>query len=86
MIRFPVPPVVEQEAIVRFLDYPYPRIVADALNTMARLKLKDRNDEVRKLLTHSDPIVRANAALYPALGQLADHPPQNRRRSASSYN
>ena len=48
--------------VVRFLDYADPRIVADALNTMARLRLKDNNDEVRALLRHSDPIVRANAA------------------------
>src|SRR5216683_1998569 len=48
--------------IVRFLGYADPRIVADALNTMARLRFKDNNDEVRALLRHSDPIVRANAA------------------------
>jgi cyclophilin family peptidyl-prolyl cis-trans isomerase/HEAT repeat protein len=48
--------------IVRFLGYADPRIVADALNTMARLRLKDNNEEVRALLRHSDPIVRANAA------------------------
>ena len=48
--------------IVRFLGYADPRIVADALNTMARLRLKDNNEEVRRLLKHADPIVRANAA------------------------
>jgi cyclophilin family peptidyl-prolyl cis-trans isomerase/HEAT repeat protein len=48
--------------IIRFLEYSDPRIVADALNTMARLRLKDANDHVRRLLAHSDPIVRANAA------------------------
>src|SRR5207244_4507008 len=49
--------------IKRFLDYADPRIVADALNTLARLRLKDGNDEARQLLVkHSDPIVRANAA------------------------
>jgi cyclophilin family peptidyl-prolyl cis-trans isomerase/HEAT repeat protein len=48
--------------ITSFLDYSEPRIVADALNTMARLRLKDNNDQVRQLLSHSDPIVRANAA------------------------
>jgi cyclophilin family peptidyl-prolyl cis-trans isomerase/HEAT repeat protein len=51
-------------AVVKpFLGYSDPRIVADALNTLARLRLKDGNDEARSLLTkHSDPIVRANAA------------------------
>src|SRR6267378_1841448 len=48
--------------IVPFLGYADPRIVADALNTMARLRLKDNNEEVRALLRHSDPIVRTNAA------------------------
>lgn len=48
--------------IVRFLDYSDPRIVADALNTMARLRLKDGNDQVRQLLGNGDAIVRANAA------------------------
>ena len=36
---------------------------ADALNTLARLRAKNANDEARKLLAeHKDPIVRANAA------------------------
>jgi cyclophilin family peptidyl-prolyl cis-trans isomerase/HEAT repeat protein len=48
--------------VARFLDYGDPEIVATALNTMARLRLKDSNAAVRKLLNHSDPIVRANAA------------------------
>jgi cyclophilin family peptidyl-prolyl cis-trans isomerase len=48
--------------IAGFLGYSDPHIVADALNTMARLRLKDNNDQVRQLLGHSDPIVRANAA------------------------
>jgi len=48
--------------IVKFLGYSDPRIVADALNTMARLRLKDANDRVRQLLNNGDPIVRANAA------------------------
>src|SRR5262245_99365 len=48
--------------VVRFLDYQDSRVVADALNTMARLRIKDGNEKVRKLLSHSDPIVRANAA------------------------
>src|SRR5258706_3663480 len=48
--------------IVKFLGYSDPRIVADALNTMARLRVKDANDHVRQLLNNGDPIVRANAA------------------------
>src|SRR5260370_34572183 len=49
-------------AVVPFLGYSDPRIIAEALNTMARLRLKDKNGQVRPLLRHSDPIVRANAA------------------------
>lgn len=49
--------------VKRFLDYPDARIVADALNTLTRLRLKDGNEDARKLLVkHNDPIVRANAA------------------------
>ena len=48
--------------LVKFLSYSDPRIVADALNTMARLRLKDNNEQVRQSLGHADPIVRANAA------------------------
>lgn len=49
--------------VAEFLDYSDPRIVADALNTLARLRLKEGNDRARELLVkHSDPIVRANAA------------------------
>ena len=49
--------------IARFLAYSDPRIRADAANTLARLKLKDGNDQLRKLLmSDPDPIVRANAA------------------------
>lgn len=49
--------------IAEFLTYSDPRIRADAANALARLKLKDGNEQLRKLLTSdSDPIVRANAA------------------------
>jgi cyclophilin family peptidyl-prolyl cis-trans isomerase/HEAT repeat protein len=49
--------------VSEFLGYSNPRIASDALNTMARLKLKDNDEEVRQLLLkHVDPIVRANAA------------------------
>lgn len=51
-------PIVAE--VLRFSD---PRLRADAANTLARLKLKDGNDQLRKLLTRDpDPIVRANAA------------------------
>ena len=48
--------------IVKFLGYSDPRLVAAALNTMARLRLKDNNEQVRQLLNDGDAIVRANAA------------------------
>ena len=48
--------------VVRFLKYTDSRIVADALNTMARLRLKDGSEQVRQLLGSGDAIVRANAA------------------------
>lgn len=56
--------------VVKFLSYSDPRIVADALNTIARLRLKDDNDRVRQLLNNSDAIVRANAAR--AIGAAED--------------
>jgi cyclophilin family peptidyl-prolyl cis-trans isomerase/HEAT repeat protein len=49
--------------VTEFLDYSDARIVADALNTLARLRLKDGNAQARDLLArHQNPIVRANAA------------------------
>ncbi|HEV7797789.1 MAG TPA: peptidylprolyl isomerase [Pyrinomonadaceae bacterium] len=49
--------------VAEFLHYSDPRIRAAAANILARLKLKDGNDQLRKLLTSDpDPIVRANAA------------------------
>jgi cyclophilin family peptidyl-prolyl cis-trans isomerase/HEAT repeat protein len=49
--------------VAEFLHYSDWRTRADAANTLARLKLKDGNDQLRKLLTSDpDPIVRANAA------------------------
>src|SRR5205823_11402041 len=48
--------------IVPFLYYSDPRIVADTLNTLGRLRLKDGSDQVRDLLKNADPVVRANAA------------------------
>jgi cyclophilin family peptidyl-prolyl cis-trans isomerase/HEAT repeat protein len=49
--------------IARFLSNTDPRIRADAANTLARLRLKDGNDHLRKLLlSDPDPVVRATAA------------------------
>ena len=48
--------------VTKFLDDPDPSIVATALNTMTRLRLKDANERVGELLNHNDPVVRANAA------------------------
>ena len=50
-------------AIAKFLTHSNPRVRADAANALARLRLKDGNDQLRKLLASDlDPIVRANAA------------------------
>lgn len=50
-------------AIAKFLTAPNPRVRADAANTLARLRLIDGNEQLRKLLASDpDPIVRANAA------------------------
>jgi cyclophilin family peptidyl-prolyl cis-trans isomerase/HEAT repeat protein len=49
--------------VARFLAHPDARVCADAGNTLARLRLNDGNQQLRKLLdTDADPIVRANAA------------------------
>lgn len=50
-------------AIAKFLTHANARIRADAANALARLRLKDGNEELRKLVASDiDPIVRANAA------------------------
>lgn len=51
------------KVIAEFLSYSDPRVRSDAGNSLARLRAKDGNEELRKLLT-SDPDanVRANAA------------------------
>jgi cyclophilin family peptidyl-prolyl cis-trans isomerase/HEAT repeat protein len=49
--------------LAKFVSYSDSRIVADALNALTRLHLKDGNEQARELLLKSsDPIVRANAA------------------------
>lgn len=57
--------------VAGFLSHPDRRIRADAANTLARLKLKDGNDQLRRLLiSDPDPVVRANAARV--LGAIED--------------
>ncbi|HEV2884608.1 MAG TPA: peptidylprolyl isomerase [Pyrinomonadaceae bacterium] len=59
--------------LTEFLSYPNPRIRADAANALARLRFKDGNVRLRKLLrSDPDPIVRANAARV--LGATEDRP------------
>lgn len=52
-----------EETARKFLRYADPNVVADALNTLARLRAKGANSESRELVkTHADAVVRANAA------------------------
>lgn len=56
-------PTGGEEIARKFLTYPDPNVVADALNTLTRLRAKNVNVEARDLLkTHTDGTVRANAA------------------------
>ena len=56
-------PVNAGPTIAEFLDNANPRVRADAANALARLRLKDGVEQLRKLLASDlDPIVRANAA------------------------
>ena len=56
-------PVYAGPTIVRFLSHTDARIRADALNTLARLRLKNANEQARALLmSDGEAIVRANAA------------------------
>jgi HEAT repeat protein len=49
--------------IAKFLTSANSRVRADAANALARLRLKDGNEQLRKLVASDpDPIVRANAA------------------------
>jgi cyclophilin family peptidyl-prolyl cis-trans isomerase/HEAT repeat protein len=52
-----------EPVVAEFLEYSNPRVRADALNTLARMRSKTVNSKVRELLSKDpDPIVRANAA------------------------
>ena len=56
-------PAGAEETVRKFLAFTDPNIVADALNTLARLRAKNANRDARDLLaTSSNAIVRANAA------------------------
>ena len=48
--------------IAKFLSNSNARVRADAANALARLRLKEGIDQLRKLTSDADPIVRANAA------------------------
>jgi cyclophilin family peptidyl-prolyl cis-trans isomerase/HEAT repeat protein len=51
------------KVIAEFLSHSEPRVRADAANALARLRAKEGNEQLRKLLVADpDPIVRANAA------------------------
>src|SRR2546430_14542993 len=52
------------KVVASYLSSPDPRVRADALNTLARLRLRlqDGDDQAPHMLDHSNPIVRANAA------------------------
>jgi cyclophilin family peptidyl-prolyl cis-trans isomerase/HEAT repeat protein len=57
--------------VALFLDSADARLRADAVNTLTRLRAKNANDQLRKLLaSDTDPVVRANAAR--ALGAAED--------------
>ena len=56
-------PAGSEETVRRFLAFTDPNVVADALNTLARLRAKNANRDARDLLeTHVHAVVRANAA------------------------
>lgn len=51
------------KVIAQFLSSADPRVRADAANALARLRAKDGNEQLRKLVSSDpDPVVRANAA------------------------
>ncbi len=64
-------PASASSTVAQFLSSGDARIRADAANTLARLRAKDANDQLRVLLTNdTDAVVRANAAR--ALGAAED--------------
>ena len=56
-------PAGAEETVRSFLSHTDPNVVADALNTLARLRAKNANRDARDLLeTNTHAVVRANAA------------------------
>lgn len=56
-------PVGAEEVVRKYLSFTDPNIVADALNTLARLRAKNASRDARDLLqTNTHAVVRANAA------------------------
>jgi cyclophilin family peptidyl-prolyl cis-trans isomerase/HEAT repeat protein len=56
-------PAGAEETVRKFLSYTDPAVVADALNTLGRLRAKNANRDARDLLaTSPNAVVRANAA------------------------
>src|SRR5689334_6347775 len=56
-------PTTAGPAIAKFLTHSNPRVRTDAANALARLRLKDGNEQLRKLIVSDpEPLVRANAA------------------------
>ena len=56
-------PADAEKIVVKFTRGYTPQIRANALNTLARLRAKNANEQARELLQKDDdPIVRANAA------------------------
>ena len=56
-------PAGAEENVRFFLSHTDPGVVADALNTLARMRAKNANRDARDLLeTHTHAVVRANAA------------------------
>jgi cyclophilin family peptidyl-prolyl cis-trans isomerase/HEAT repeat protein len=56
-------PVGGEKIVAKFVTNPHPRVRATALNTLTRLRAKERLNDIRALLgSDPDAIVRANAA------------------------
>lgn len=59
-----------EKVVIKYLDFADPRVKADALNTLARLRAKNANEKSRELLANdNDAVVRANAARLLGVGE-----------------
>ena len=63
-------PTGASKVVALYLSSVDPRVRADAANTLARLRAKDGTEQLRKMLTDANAVVRANAAR--ALGAAED--------------